>query len=361
MYERFHIYCEVRDLRILIDIGHPAHVHFFKNAVKGFRDSEHDVLITSRKKDCALDLLDELGLRHRPISEEHSGSVVAMARELLVRNWRLLQAVREFRPDVMTGVGGIFVSQVGLIMRVPTVVFYDTENAVLQNMLTFPFAHRVVVPDCYRGRTPKKRTLKYRGYHELAYLHDSSFTPNRDTALEAGLADSGNTFLIRIVSWQANHDLGDKGWSESLLRAVVRDLSKEGKVIISSEVELPPDLNGFRYLGSRHAMHHLIAFCRATIVESATVASESAILGTPSIFAANNSRGYVDDISSRYGLIKITNDITSHAISKAFKEVLSVSPSVWQGSRKKLISDTINVTELVQRAIWATVVSENAP
>lgn len=342
------------ELKFLIDIGHPAHVHFFKNVVHSLKGSQHEVLITSRKKDCALDLLDELGLSHRRISEEHSGTVVAMAQELVVRNWRLAQIAKEFRPDVMTGVGGICVAQVGAILRIPTVVFYDTENAKLQNSLTYPFARKVVVPDCYLGRTPKARTLKYRGYHELSYLRDTDFTPNRDVAVEAGLAESGDTFLIRVVSWQANHDIGESGWSESLLRAATERLSKQGKVIISSELALPSDLRRFRYLGSSHAMHDLIAYCRMTLVESATVASESAILGTPSIFAANVSRGYLDDIAERYGLIKIIKKVSWPVVSRAIDETLSVSPLAWEASRKRLLDETTNVVEMTQHALCST-------
>ncbi|MBT4513007.1 MAG: DUF354 domain-containing protein [Chloroflexi bacterium] len=48
-------------MRLLVDIGHPAHVHFFKNAIWALQSRGHNVLITARKKEIALDLLDAYG------------------------------------------------------------------------------------------------------------------------------------------------------------------------------------------------------------------------------------------------------------------------------------------------------------
>ena len=44
-------------LKILIDIGHPAHVHIFRNLAKELEKDGHTVLFTCREKECTLDLL----------------------------------------------------------------------------------------------------------------------------------------------------------------------------------------------------------------------------------------------------------------------------------------------------------------
>ena len=44
-------------MRILIDIGHPAHVHLFKNFAWQMQEKGHKVLFTCREKEFEIDLL----------------------------------------------------------------------------------------------------------------------------------------------------------------------------------------------------------------------------------------------------------------------------------------------------------------
>jgi predicted glycosyltransferase len=44
-------------MKVLIDIGHPAHVHFYKNTIKELEAKGHEVLVTARDKDVAINLL----------------------------------------------------------------------------------------------------------------------------------------------------------------------------------------------------------------------------------------------------------------------------------------------------------------
>jgi len=337
-------------MRVLVDICHPAHVHFFRNITGLLQDRGHDILITSRQKEIALDLLDELKLEHRVLSAE-GGGLLGLGQELLVRNRALMRIVREFRPAVMAAVGGIFVAQVGAVTRVPTVVFYDTENARLQNLLTYPFAGRVVAPRCYRAWLPR-RNIRYDGYHELAYLHPSLFTPDRQVALANGLAPEGETYFLRVVAWQANHDVGERGWSPSLLADVVSYLADYGRVLISAEGPLPEMLEAYRYRGSPKAVHDVMAHCRLFIGESATMASESAVLGVPAIYAAHTGRGYTDEQEARYGLVRNVRRLEERAaLAQAIDAILSEPFSVWAERRRRLLDDTIEVAPFAARCI----------
>ena len=154
-------------MKILIDIDHPAHVHFFARPIRLLQSEGHDILVTSRRKDIALELLDELGVPHEPLSAAASG-LAGFARELIARDLALIRVVRHFGAERMAEIGGTFIAHASLFTRVPSLVFYDTENAVLQNAITYPFASRVLVPRCYQGWTPRNRTLRYAGYHELS-------------------------------------------------------------------------------------------------------------------------------------------------------------------------------------------------
>lgn len=338
-------------MRVLVDIGHPAHVHFFRNPIRLLKGLGHEIFVTSRDKEIALELLDEINIKHQSLSKQSKGGLYSLGTELIQRNWALHKVIQDFHPDVMAGIGGIFIAQMGLLHRIPSLVFYDTENATLQNALTYPFASCVMVPRCYQSWVPKKRHIHYAGYHELSYLHPDYFSPNRNIALKNGLAETGDTYLIRLVSWQASHDIGEKGWTADLLTKLVEKLSSIGKVLITAEGPLPDKLEGYRYQGKVSEMHHLMAFCRAHIGESATMASESAVLGVPAIYAAETGRGYTTEQEERYGLVINISNIEWSIMEEKINDMLDYPISHWAEARSKLLGDTIDVAQFVTRCI----------
>jgi len=288
-------------MKILFDIVHPADVLFFKRAIDMLNDRGDEIRICSRHKDVACALLDNFGYEHRTISSAATG-VAGLACELAFRDMQLLRRVLTFKPDVMIGFGGVAISHCTAITGIPSISFYDSEGSKLQNSLTWPFITRLYVPECYYGRVPAKRTRRIAGVKELSYLHPRHFHADKTLAGECGLDFSCPNFFIRIVSWRANHDIGKNGWSAEQLQDVVRFLSERGRIHISSEVALPDGLEKFRFRGALDKVHHLLAHCALYIGESATMASEAAVLGVPSIFAGMDHLGYIRELS-RHSLV----------------------------------------------------------
>ena len=338
-------------MNILFDIGHPAHAHFFRHPIRMLRDHGHNIIVTSRIKEFALELLDEMGIQHIPLSRLGKGGLVSLASELVKRDIALLKVVKKNNIDIMAAIGGVSIAHVTRLTGIPSLVFYDTENAKLQNMITYPFASQVIVPRCYNAWLPKNRHVRYAGYHELSYLHPAVFTPNRETAIQNGLAKDGATFFIRVVSWHASHDIGEKGWSQELLNKVVSKLNKLGKVLISSESPLTDKLAQYAYQGKLSEVHHVLAFSKAFIGESATMASECAVLGVPAIYAAETGRGYTDEQEQRYGLVKNLREIESNALETIIDNILEQPDENWQSARQRLLDDTINVADFITESI----------
>ncbi len=338
-------------MKALIDIGHPAHVHFFRNPVRILTEAGHQVVVTSRDKEMALELLDQFGVSHEPLSRHAGGGILSLAAELWRRDRALLKVVRRERPDIMAAIGGTFIAHVGRWTRIPSLAFYDTENATLQNAITYPLASRVLVPRCYNGWVPKKKEIRYDGYHELSYLHPKWFAPNRSIAESNGLDLDRPTFLIRIVAWKANHDIGERGWTPDLLHSVANKLSSTGKVLISAEGALPETLEPLRYTGRSSEIHHIMAFCRMFVGESATMASECAVLGVPAIYAAHTGRGYTDEQESRYGLATNLRDLDWSVMEKTIDELLSTPDEEFKQRRQRLLSETVDVAPWVAGCI----------
>lgn len=288
-------------MRVLVEILHPAHVHFFRHAISEWTRRGDEVLVLSRKKDVANDLLQAYGIPFESISSigESKWSLLS---EMLVRDVKMLARARRFRPDVLVGIMGVTIAQVGAVIRRPAVVFYDTENAKVTNRFVYPLAHSVCTPQCYAA--PVRGThVRYPSYHELAYLHPSRFTPDKEIVRAAGVEPESPYFLLRFVSWQASHDVGEAGFTLPMKRALVEALSARGRVLISSEKPLPPELEAYRFVAPPEQIHHFIAFSKMLIGESATMASEAAVLGVPAFYIADTGRGYTDEQEERYGLV----------------------------------------------------------
>ncbi|MCS3903885.1 putative glycosyltransferase [Methylohalomonas lacus] len=341
-------------MRVLIDIGHPAHVHFFKNPINILQRSGHEIIITSRTKEMTQLLLDQAGVEHFNLSNQGPGGIKSLLSELLVRDCRLYNLVKKVRPDVMAGIGGIFIAHVGAITRIPSIVFYDTENAKLQNILTYPLAKRVVVPDCYRAWTPKWKTLRYKGYHELSYLHPAYFTPDRNIAIINGMVEGQENYLLRLVSWKASHDIGQSGLSIDNIRLLVSYLSKRGNIVISSEAELTDDLKKYQYRGDISQIHHLLAYCDGYIGESATMGSEAVVLGVPSVFISAEGRGYTTEQELRYGLSKNIEKNDWLSIKEGIDWLLTLDIYKWDERHTQMLANTIDVASFVGEQIIAT-------
>jgi predicted glycosyltransferase len=332
-------------MKILVDVTHPAHVHFFKYAIGEWNARGHQTIITSRDKDLTLYLLDCYEFHHTRLSCARKG-VVGLASEMLERGRKLWGIVRSERPAVLTGIGGTFIAPVGKLTGTPVVVFTDTEHARVSNTIVFPLADVICTPDCYEDRLGN-RQVTYAGYQELAYLHPRRFTPDLSQLQVYGVSQDEPYIVIRLVAWASGHDIGDSGFTD--LRKVVETLSRYGRVLISSENPLPPDLAHCGVKTSPEHIHHLLASARLYIGESATMASESAILGVPSILVSTSSRGYTNEQGRKYGLVYTFSDPQSaqqQGLEKALELLHRPNLRIeWQAKRKEMLSALIDVTD----------------
>lgn len=341
-------------MRILVDVTHPAHFHFFKNAVSLWKKRGHEVFLTARRKDIAVDLLKRHGYEYEDLGPARSG-LLGLSVELVVRNFRLFRVVNRIKPDVMIGISGVFIAQVGWLKRIPTVIFTDTENASLANAISFPFATLISTPKCYEAKVPPRKHRPYAGYHELAYTHPKWFKPDPGVLEKFGLKEDEPFIVMRIVSWGASHDVLDHGFSD--IPEVVREFEKFGKVLISSEKDLPQGIEHLRITANPELVHHLLYYARLFIGESATMASESATLGTPAIFISTSVRGYTNEQETRYAATFTFSD-PQYAQKQGIKKALEIlndpeSEAKWAKKRLQILSETVDVTQHIANLVEA--------
>lgn len=331
-------------MKILIDILHPAHVHFFKNFHIEMERRGHQVYVTARDKECACELLERYFLPYKVISRQKSGTS-GLVSEMIQRTYRLSRVIREVKPDVLTGIMGPSIAVAGALRRIPAVVFYDTEFATQTNWFAYPLAHSVCTPDCYQGEV-RGTHRTYAGYHELAYLHPNYFTPDLRKLEAFGVREDEPYSIVRFVSWEAIHDRRERGLSLQQKLQLVRLLEQRGRVLISSEGPLPEDLASRRVRGPVEDIHHLLAYAQTIVGESATMSSESAVLGTPAVFIATTGRGYTDDLEARYGLVRHVTEEQFHDAVDHIEDLFAAdSPREFGArARERLLEEKIDVT-----------------
>lgn len=336
-------------MRILIDINHPAHVHYFRNFHKIMTRNGHEVLVISRNKEIEHTLLRSFNI---PFISRGKGSNGKYRRffYMLYADLKILLAALRFDPDVFLNFLHPYPSHVASLLGKVSLVFSDTEHARLHHRLTVPFATKVLTPACYRIDLGKKH-VRFNGYMELAYLHPNYFRPDRDVLRLLNLSESDKFVIVRFVSWAAVHDFGHTGMTLENKRWTVKELSKHARVFISSESALPADLEQYRISIPKQKMHDALYYCSLLFGESATMASEAAVLGTPAIFVDNNGRGYTDEQESRYGLVynfTESNEQQEQAIRKALQIIQDrAAREKFREKTRALLSNCVDTTEFM--------------
>jgi uncharacterized protein len=306
--------------------------------------------MTLREKECARDLLDQYALPYQVLSRQRRG--LGLGLEFIERGSRLWHVVAQFRPHFLAGVMGPSIATIGRLRRLLArdrtriVVFYDTEIATLTNSFVYPLADYVITPDCYSAPV-RGNHLTYPGYHELAYLHPDRFTPDREVVKALGIDTDSAYFIVRFVSYEASHDLTAEGLPLAKKLELTRMLVRHGRVLVSSERSLPKELQPYRLAVPASQIHHVLAFARLLVGESATMASESAVLGVPAVYISPLGRGYTDDQERRYGLVHNYTDGRFRSdwvegVRKLLEHDLLAARA--RAARERLLSEKIDVT-----------------
>jgi predicted glycosyltransferase len=337
-------------MRILIDLGHPGHVHFFKHAIRGWREGGHSVLLTARDKDVTLALLERYGLEHRVLSGVGQGQR-GLVTEFVRREYKLWQVLREFRPHVVTAIGGAFIAPVCKLAGIPSVVFTDSEHVALDRYLTYPLASAVCTPRCFK-KAAGPRQVRYRGFQELAYLDPGRFTPDPRTLAELDLTPQSRFALLRFVAWGAGHDIGHSGFTAEGKARLVHELARRGRVLVSVEGSLPREFERYALPVTPDKVHDLLHYASLYVGEGATMATEAALLGTPAIYLSSlaGTMGNYEELA-RYGLVEAYRDEAT-AIRRALALMDDRGGKAGrQAARERMLGEMIDVTAFLMRTV----------
>jgi len=342
-------------LRVLFNIGHPAHVHLFKNVIWALEKEGYDIKITARDKEIVLHLLDAYGFEYDVISKKGSG-LLGLTKEMIIRDYNLLKIARGFRPDIMVAVLDHAVAHIGKLLGIPSIIFNDSEPEAIKypiaDIITTPFASTIIVPRSLKHSYGDKE-IRINSYKELAYLHPNHFKPDFKVIRNAGISKNEKFVLVRFVAWEAHHDISEGGFSLKHKLQLVKELKEYASVYISSEFPLPKELKKYRLPIPPDYIHHFLYYSNLLVCDSQTMTTEAGILGTPAIrsnsFVGKNDMSNFIELEKRYGLI-YNIPHPEKAIKKAIELIQQPkTKKIWKKKRESLLREKIDLTSFM---VW---------
>ncbi len=333
-------------MKILIDIGHPAHVHYFRNFIKIMEGKGHSFLIIARDKEVTFNLLDKYGIPYISRGKGKTG-LSGKISYIFTGDRIILKAALKFKPDLFLSFGSSYAAHVSFLLRKPHITFDDTEHAVLEHIMCFPFSSVILTPTAYFKNLGKKQ-IRFSGFIELCSLYPKYFDLDNSVLEEMNLKDGEKFAILRFISWQASHDFGIKGIPFETKMILIEELSKHMKVFISSEGDLPEQLLKYKLPVSPEKIHNVLKLATLYIGEGATMASECAVLGTPAIYVNELNAGTLKEQADYELLISLRN---SEKLVDIVKDLLKKNnfKAQWQERLEKMYADKIDVTAFM---VW---------
>ena len=338
-------------MQYLFYLGHPAHFHLFKNVIQRLKNAGHDTKVLIKKKDILESLLKDSGREYTNIMQGDRGdSKWQIALGLIKRDWAILKIARSFKPDLMIGTS-TELNQVGKLLGIPSINVNEDDAAAvpLFAKLGYPFATRILAPECCDCGKWNYKKIAHKSYHELAYLHPNHFIPDRSVVGKYNLGE--RYYILRFAQLTAHHDAGKKGISADIADRIISLLAPSGNVFITSERKLEPQFEKYRIAIPPLEIHNALYFATMYIGDSQTMAAEAAVLGTPSI-RFNDFVGelaYLTELEQKFGL---TFGIRADDPEKLFgkiAEVLTIADvkNKWLEKRKLMLNERGDLTEIM--------------
>lgn len=337
-------------MNVLLVTGHPAQVHNFRHLRSELLSKGHQVFWLASDKDISKYLLQCYDINYSLLGKPGK-SIFSKFITLIKNSFFVMNFIKRNKITMVCSRVSPYVSLACFFLRVPHIALTDTETAGFYDKIFGRLVSALFTAKSFK-RQLRSDQIRYDGNIELFYLHPNRFKPSDNAHRLLGI-DHGTPFVVlRFVSWDAYHDKGLNGFSDENKMKAAQEFSKYARVFITSEKELPPALEEYRIKIPPERMHDILASATLFFGESATMASESAVLGTPGIFLDNVGRGYTDE-ESQFGLVfNFKSDLTAqqNAIKKGI-ELLKCEglKSEIEGNLQKFMETKIDMTAFM---VW---------
>jgi uncharacterized protein len=356
-------------VRVLFDIVHPAHAHFYRYLYERLVGEGHECKVLARDKEVTLQLLTDFSIPFETHGRPRRWRV-GQAQELLARDLRLFRVGRRFRPDFVLcrNPAGTHAAR-----ALGAVGIFDTDDGSAAGpvlKLAAPFASVITTPACLNEDFGPKH-LRYPGYKALAFLHPDHFTPDPSVRERLGVGD-GDFAIVRLTAMDSAHDRNQQGVPRRLARSLIDLLAAHMTVFVSSEGPLPEEWAHLDFPIAAREMLDAMAAATIVVGDSGSMVGEAAMLGTPAVFCGSfaHRRTYLVDLEQSWGLTRVFLPDEGEEMLEVVTRLVDDPETgrVWQERRLRMLADAVDVstwyyellTELQDRGVAATLSTRRA-
>lgn len=332
-------------MKILIDINHPAHVHYYRNFIKLMEVKGHQFCVINRDSKMINQLLDIYGIEHtiRNKRPEKKGTIASLMNLVKMTLWCIRKSF-SFHPDMYMGFASVPCAITSWLFRKPSVLIDDTEHNALNHKLYMPVCSAVLTPFYFKKDLGNsKKQIRFNAYVEQLYLH-SAYYDNKEDVLEDLNVKPNEYVIVRYVAYDAHHDLNAHPLSEDTKKKIVSEIAKRYRLFVSLEKGVDdPFYDDYLLKISPEKMHDLEANAKFMVTEGATMASEAFVLGVPYLYLNPLMVGYIDYQCTNYPdrCFRTTNGVEALEIVHRLIEVQTDAET-----EKKMVEKlTTNPTE----------------
>lgn len=332
-------------MKILIDLGHPAHIHYFRNFITRMQTRGHEFLLVARDKEVLHELLQRYNFSYITRGKGGSG-ILGKLLYILKADMIIYKAARKFKPDLFLSFASTYASHAAWLSRKPHIALDDTEHAGFEIMLYSPFTSVILNPASFLKKFSVRQVF-IETFFELNYLHPNYFSPDASIPKLYNIDTKQAYFILRFVSWNASHDIGQSGLSIDLKIKIAKKLAEKGQVLISSEEELPAELKNYQLKIDPRHLHDLLAFSALYVGEGATTAAECVVLGVPAIYVNSLDAGTLQEYAKKFGLISLRSGNELANKIDSYLEHMDERRKKMLENKKQLLAEKIDGTKFL--------------
>ena len=339
--------------KVVIEIGHPADLNFFKNAVSILRKTHHfnvELIVQPRGNLTSIVKKEYPDLPFTSFGS-HKKSLFGKALNLLLRDMRLLIHLRKRDYSASAGFQGISTSHVSWLLRKPSVVFDDDVGFKLTYYPYKFFATRIVIPRCIDIK--RKNIIKYSGFKELAYLHPRYFTPDARCLDEYNLQPKRYVFIREVTNTTTDY----RGLKMGQLSEICPYLKEANfNIVLSLEEKRLSNLFEKDCIILREPVrdiYSLMHFAAFTISSGDTMTRESCLLGTPAIYTGRKmmpvnaeleKKGVLFQADGRQQILDAVTKILENNLKERAEQVIQKAiESEWEDTTQVIIRNLMAV------------------
>ena len=297
-------------------------------------ENTYRLLITTRRYDFVTEIFENKGLKPLEIGKYGGRTLEEKWSNSLKRMEKLTEVVSREKPDLHVTFMSPDSARVSFGLGIPVVSMSDSPHSAAVSRLVIPLSRVFLTPkfieDKFSAYSRLTRILAMNSVFEAAWV--IRLRKDRDRAEELGLSPM-NYIIVRPPEEKSYYYPGSV--KSSVRRFIVGLLKKifeetDYKVLIyirypDQKEYFKIELQGFKkryvFLEKATDMPSLEFYARLVVTGGATMATESALLGTPAVYIFPKKLEVLDYLSRRgYPLYHMT-ELTSSSI----KQIVSLS------------------------------------